>query len=104
MPSDELKNQIRNAYERAKKLVPDFKPRSSQNLMIAEITKTLSNHECKNIVIEAPTGVGKTFGYLISSIPYAKINKKKVLISTANIALQEQLLNKDIPLARSTLI
>ena len=61
MPSDELKNQIRNAYKRAKKVVPDFKPRSSQNLMIAEITKTLSNHECKNIVIEAPTGVGKTY-------------------------------------------
>jgi ATP-dependent DNA helicase DinG len=103
VPSDELKNQIRNAYERAKKVVPDFKPRSSQNLMIAEITKNLGNHEYKNIVIEAPTGVGKTFGYLISSIPYAKINKKKVLISTANIALQEQLLNKDLPLARKYL-
>ena len=99
MPSDELKNQIRNSYLRAKKIIPDFKPRPSQNLMIAEIAKTISNISCKNIVIEAPTGVGKTFAYLISSIPYALTNKKKVVISTANIALQEQLINKDLPLA-----
>ncbi|MGP1438214.1 MAG: ATP-dependent DNA helicase [Treponema sp.] len=50
-------------------------------------------------VFEAGTGIGKSFAYLIPSIEWAHINKKRVVISTATINLQNQLIDKDIPLA-----
>lgn len=50
-----------------------------------------------HIFIEAPTGIGKSFAYLVPAIYYAKKNKKKAIISTHTINLQEQLIGKDIP-------
>ncbi len=80
--------------------MPDFKIRPAQNKMIAEISKTLSGEYSDSnpiLCVEAPTGTGKTLAYLLSTIPIAKSNKNKLVVSSANIALQEQLLNKDIP-------
>ena len=77
-----------------------FRVRPSQNKMIAEISKTLTGeYENSNpiLCVEAPTGTGKTMAYLLSAIPIAKAQKKKLIVSSANVALQEQLLNKDIP-------
>ncbi len=48
-------------------------------------------------VIEAGTGIGKSFAYLIPAIDWALKNKGKMIISTSTITLQEQLLDKDIP-------
>jgi len=67
--------------------------------MIAEIAKTLSGEYPKFnpiLCVEAPTGTGKTMAYLISCLPIAKANKKKLVIACANVALQEQILYKDI--------
>lgn len=47
---------------------------------------------------EAGTGIGKSLAYLIGGIPFALFNNKKLLISTATVALQEQLITKDLPL------
>ena len=52
------------------------------------------------VIVEAGTGTGKTLAYLIPSIEWAIKNKKRVVISTNTINLQEQLLNKDIPIAK----
>jgi Lhr-like helicase len=53
-----------------------FQVRGSQNKMMAEISKTLTG-EYKNsnriLCVEAPTGTGKTFAYLLSSIPIATL-------------------------------
>lgn len=49
------------------------------------------------LCIEAPTGTGKTLSYAIAAF-HAKQNKSPVVISTATIALQEQLYHKDLPL------
>jgi len=49
-------------------------------------------------VVEAPTGVGKSFAYLVPAALHALASGKKVVISTGTIALQEQLVTKDIPL------
>ena len=57
--------------------------------------------EKHHLLVEAGTGVGKSFAYLLPAIDYAVRNKKKVVISTHTIALQEQLIEKDIPLIRS---
>jgi len=94
-----IKKQIRSSFEAAKIQLPNFSNRSSQNKMIAEIAKTLSGEysELNPILcVEAPTGTGKTMAYLISCLPIAKANKKKLVIACANVALQEQILYKDI--------
>lgn len=101
-----VKEKIQSAYSQfldAKSL----QPRYGQKLMIADIARTLSgissddegvrdsdNHIC---VIEAGTGTGKTVAYLLATIPVAQALGKKVVISTATVALQEQIVHKDLP-------
>jgi ATP-dependent DNA helicase DinG len=65
--------------------------------MIAEVARALS-HAGGAAVIEAPTGTGKSMAYLIAGVEVARAQKKKLLIATATIALQEQLVERDIPL------
>jgi ATP-dependent DNA helicase DinG len=50
-----------------------------------------------HLAVEAGTGVGKSYAYLIGAIDQVRQKKGKVLISTYTITLQEQLINKDIP-------
>ena len=52
----------------------------------------------EQVCIEAPTGIGKTFAYLVPAIYHAQSTGKPVLVSTHTINLQEQILRKDIPL------
>jgi ATP-dependent DNA helicase DinG len=97
MLSDELKAVIRDAYARIKDGLPGFRSRSAQTRMIAEVARALS-HAGGAAVIEAPTGTGKSMAYLIAGVEVARAQKKKLLIATATIALQEQLVERDIPL------
>jgi len=53
--------------------------------------------DAKHLIIEAGTGVGKSFAYLTAAILHAKKHGQKVVISTYTISLQEQLIRKDIP-------
>ena len=53
-----------------------------------------------NLCIEAPTGVGKSFAYLIPLIYRSRLAARPALVSTETINLQEQLIDKDIPLLR----
>src|SRR5688572_15414343 len=55
----------------------------------------------KHLLVEAGTGVGKSFAYLLPAIDYAVKHKKRVVISTHTINLQEQLIDKDIPILQS---
>jgi len=57
----------------------------------------------EHLIIEAPTGVGKTLAYLIPAVLYALREGKRAVISTHTRNLQEQLLRNDIPLARTLL-
>ena len=76
----------------------EFEYRDEQFFMAEHIEKGL-NDETK-VIVEAGTGTGKTLAYLIPSIQWALENEKKVIISTNTINLQEQLLNKDIPIVK----
>ncbi len=78
-----------------------FEHRSSQEEMAVAILDNLESQS--HIFIEAPTGVGKSFAYLVPSIYYAVKNKKKAIISTYTINLQEQLIGKDIPFLKNVL-
>ena len=75
--------------------------RQSQLDMALHVLDTLENKT--HIFIEAPTGIGKSFAYLVPAILYAKANKKKAIISTHTINLQEQLIGKDIPFLKEHL-
>lgn len=79
----------------AKKIGKQFETRPQQTEMSSAVAFALANDT--HFVVEAGTGVGKSFGYLIPAILYALMFKKKVVISTHTIALQEQLVKKDIP-------
>ncbi len=78
--------------------MPDFKSRPQQIEMSQFIAKQLHKVEHQRVaVVEAPTGVGKTLAYLAGAIDVALDNKKTLVISTATVNLQQQLLQKDLP-------
>ena len=72
-----------------------FEFRKSQADMAMSVYDTLQSKT--HIFIEAPTGIGKSFAYLVPALLYAKKYGKKAVVSTNTINLQEQLIRKDIP-------
>lgn len=79
----------------------NFEFRPQQQEMAAAVARALE--EDRHLVIEAGTGVGKSLAYLAPAILFALEKKKKAIISTHTINLQEQLLNKDIPILKKIL-
>src|SRR5216110_1056860 len=79
----------------------NFEFRPQQQEMAAAVARALE--EERHLVVEAGTGVGKSIAYLAPAILYAVQKKKKAVISTHTINLQEQLLNKDIPILKKIL-
>lgn len=74
--------------------LPSFEARENQKKMAAMVESSLFDN--KKMVIEAPTGVGKTFAYLIPSLLYAVKFWEPVLVSTNTKALQDQIFYKDL--------
>ncbi|AHH03743.1 ATP-dependent helicase, DinG family protein [Borrelia nietonii YOR] len=74
--------------------IKGFVKRNTQLKMIEKISKAFENENF--LVIEAPTGTGKSLAYLIAAIDFIQKTQEKVIISTASINLQEQLIKKDI--------
>ncbi len=111
MLTDLEKNTIKTCYQAIAQSLEGFRPRMAQRQMIGAIANTLS--QCQEqptdpeqkpvpegesiIVIEGPTGVGKSLAYLLASCVMAQTRGKKLVISSATIALQEQLVYRDIP-------
>jgi len=98
--SSAQKEQIAAWYKALQQQIPDFIPRPPQRQMIAEVAKTLAGEAGRHLAIEAPTGVGKTLSYLIPGIAIARGEQKTLVVSTANVALQDQIFSKDLPLLR----
>lgn len=65
--------------------------------MIAYVTRALTGDRPRLCVIEAGTGTGKTAAYCLAVIPIAQALGVRVLISTATVALQEQVVFGDLP-------
>ena len=72
-----------------------YERRQQQVEMARAVQKALSTK--RHLVTEAGTGVGKSLAYLVPAIEKAILGANRVVISTFTIALQEQLINKDIP-------
>ena len=94
--TDELKDAIQTAY-RAWLGKRGFRPRRGQRQMIAEIARALTGEAERVCVVEAGTGTGKTVAYCLAVIPIALAAGKRVVIATATVALQEQVVLRDLP-------
>ncbi len=94
--TDAIKGEIQQAY-RSWLGARDFKPRRGQREMIAQIARTLTSDEDRIAVIEAGTGTGKTAAYCLAAVPVGKALGKTIIISTATVALQEQVVLRDLP-------
>lgn len=73
-----------------------YEPRPQQSAMSKAVAEALVKGE--HLCIEAPTGVGKTFAYLVPAVELAFLHHRPVVVSTHTISLQEQILERDIPL------
>lgn len=71
--------------------LPDFQPRQAQQDMADAVSQTIATGG--QLVVEAGTGVGKTYAYLVPTL----LSGQRALISTATKALQDQLFARDIP-------
>ncbi len=74
---------------------PHYEERSEQIVMAQAVSQALSFNG--HLMVEAGTGVGKSFAYLTPAALFARQNNTRVVISTNTINLQDQLINKDIP-------
>lgn len=106
MLDEKIKESIQTAYSRLLE-AKGFRARYCQKMMIAEIARTLGAIETDEegnrvegphiAVLEAGTGTGKTIAYALAAIPLAKAMGKSLVISTATVALQEQIVFTDLP-------
>jgi len=81
--------------------VKNFEYRAEQQDMACAVAAALENQ--RHLVVEAGTGVGKSLAYLVPSVLWALEQKKKAIISTCTINLQEQLVCKDLPVLQKVL-
>lgn len=74
----------------------NFEYRGAQQEMACAVARSLEH--TRHLIVEAGTGIGKSLAYLLPAIHFATEQKRKALVSTQTINLQEQLFYKDIPL------
>ena len=79
----------------------NFEFRPQQQEMAVAVARALADGE--HLAVEAGTGVGKSLAYLVPAILYAVANKKKAVVCTHTINLQEQLTQKDLPMLEQIL-
>ncbi|MCD4823220.1 MAG: DEAD/DEAH box helicase family protein, partial [Phycisphaerae bacterium] len=72
-----------------------YEPRPEQLEMARAVAEAFGDQQ--HLLAEAGTGVGKSFAYLVPAILQAAEHDKRVIVSTYTIALQEQLISKDLP-------
>ncbi|MCD9485880.1 ATP-dependent DNA helicase DinG [Photobacterium carnosum] len=94
---EQLKD-LKQVFNKCEDIFDNYRPRAGQKRMCFEFVKQLNEPHETVTICEAGTGTGKSLAYLAAAITYAVNNKKTVIISTGTIALQKQLLKKDIPL------
>lgn len=102
---------LQQSLENIAKSLPNFIFRPTQHKMMAAVFNTLSYtkhlahpdeeepiHQGESmLIVEGPTGTGKSLAYLLPAMVAAQIYKKHLVVSSATVMLQEQLANKDIP-------
>jgi len=93
------------AFDQVVAATPGFRARAGQREMAQRIANALhdvslgdqADPQCAVTVIQAGTGVGKSAAYLSTTVAMALARNTRVVVSTATVALQEQLMTKDLP-------
>lgn len=83
------------------KKLPGYESRHGQIKMAQAVTESLQS--AHHLVVEAGTGTGKSYAYLIPALWWARKTGKRVVVATHTIPLQEQLYQKDLPVLRDIL-
>jgi len=83
------------------KYLPNYLPRPGQVALAKAVESSL--RDGRHLLAEGPTGTGKSLAYGIPAAVHALAYGESVIIATANIALQEQLAKKDLPLIKSVM-
>jgi ATP-dependent DNA helicase DinG len=86
-----------HGFERLESILPGYEHRPEQLALAAAVAQALEGEE--HLLAQAGTGTGKSLGYLIPALA----SGRRVVVSTATKALQDQLLTKDVPLAAEAL-
>lgn len=95
-----IANKIREFFEADSLLsqkISGYAPRAAQLEMSLAVNNALEKNEV--LIVEAGTGTGKTFAYLVPSL----LSNKKIIVSTGTKNLQDQLYHRDVPLIRKAL-
>ncbi len=82
-------------------LIKGYEYRHEQALLAEAIIKAFNSNS--SLIAEAGTGIGKSFAYLIPALNWLKQNKTRVVVSTNTINLQQQIIEKDLPLIASAI-
>lgn len=101
----EIENVAIEAFESVIRKDGGFRPRAGQRKMASQVAKTFATAKLGSTdpagrvisVIQAGTGVGKSLAAAVPAVAVALQRKTRVIISTATVALQEQLMEKDLP-------
>lgn len=96
-----IPSALHRAFSSLSEHIQGFQLREKQLEFAHNCHQTLE--ESGTLLIEAGTGIGKTLGYLIPLLAYARRNQVRVAVSTETRNLQQQILTKDLPLARKAL-
>lgn len=106
MLTEPNKQAIRDHMRALAAATPGFRSRGGQRLMVAEVAKALGR--CLKdqppvpgstiVCVSAGTGVGKSIGYSLPSVSLAADRNKTLVIASSTVALQEQLIHKDLPM------
>ncbi|MFB8229283.1 ATP-dependent DNA helicase [Cellulosimicrobium sp. NPDC055967] len=70
--------------------------RDGQHAMVRAVTDAIEGSE--HLVVQAGTGTGKSLGYLVPAVRHAVATDERVIVSTATLALQRQVITRDLPL------
>jgi ATP-dependent DNA helicase DinG len=88
-------------YQTLAQAIPGFNQRSGQEQIIQSCAHAVFNRGV--LVSQAGTGIGKTFSYLVGCMPFVREQGKHLIVSTHTVALQTQLMEKDLPFVISQL-
>lgn len=86
---------ILRSEEKIKQVVPQYRYRAAQESLSLRVGQAFKNNI--HALIQAPTGTGKTMGYLLPSLLFSHNFKETCLIATGTKTLQDQALAKDVP-------
>jgi ATP-dependent DNA helicase DinG len=70
--------------------------RDGQRAMVTAVSRAIDRHE--HLLVQAGTGTGKSLGYLVPAVRHAVLSDERVVVSTATLALQRQVMARDLPL------